>query len=291
MNLNPDTYKFLLDDIPVDTSGHWSGWDWKAVSPWNSYDFARLEEYRDSIVVAYRLYNRIGLEHCRRILEGASREAKILDEGGGTGRKAIPLALDGFTRITLLDIAPEWLRLAQEKARRDRVEDRLSFIEGDILDLSCLQEENFDFVFAMGGVASYCGDTGKALKEIFRVLKPGGRFLCDGIHNRTAALHMSILKGQLEEAERLARNIKNNSGINTNDVSPEELDRLAHGAGFDNIGIYSEFAFVPDDSIMIGPDTERWERLTLELEMKYYKDPRFLGTGMLMVEGTKQSLF
>ncbi|MCP4592868.1 MAG: hypothetical protein GY842_19200, partial [bacterium] len=105
MSHNEEDYAYLLDGLSVDTSGCWTEWDWKQAGAWESYDFARLEEYRDAVVVAYRLYNRIGLEHVRRMLDGAPHDARLLDAGGGTGRKAIPLALDGFTNITMLDVA------------------------------------------------------------------------------------------------------------------------------------------------------------------------------------------
>ena len=101
---NGSAYAHLIEGLPVDTSGHWMEWEWDRTSPGTSYDRARLEEYRDSVIVAYRLYNRIGLEHIRRMLAAAPHDAGLLDAGGGTGRKAIPLAQDGFTDITVLDI-------------------------------------------------------------------------------------------------------------------------------------------------------------------------------------------
>ena len=52
-----------------------------------------------------------------------------------------------------------------------------------------------------------------------------------------------------------------------------DVARTAHAAG--------------NDTIRIGPDTERWERAILELEMRYYDDPRFLGVGGLMLRATK----
>ena len=115
--MHESDYAALLQGLEVDTSGHWREWDWRRVGSFTTYDHARLQEYRDSVVVAYRLYNRIGLEHLRRMLAGASHDVRLLDAGGGTGRKAIPLAQEGFTDITVLDHAPEWLRLADEKAR------------------------------------------------------------------------------------------------------------------------------------------------------------------------------
>ena len=60
-------YTYLIEGLSVDTSGLWEQWEWSKTSPWTSYDCARLEEYRDSVIIAYRLYNRIGLEHARQV--------------------------------------------------------------------------------------------------------------------------------------------------------------------------------------------------------------------------------
>src|SRR5512137_2098473 len=151
-------YAYLLEGLSIDTRGPWQEWEWRKAGKWTGYDYARLEEYRDEVVVAFRLYNRIGLEHARRMLADAPRTEKILDAGGGTGRKAIPLALQGFEDITLLDIAPGWLKLARQKAIKAGVEARISLLTGDIRRMDVFPKNQFDHVIAMGGAVSYCGD-------------------------------------------------------------------------------------------------------------------------------------
>ncbi len=144
------TCAHLIKDLYIDVSGHWTEWDWQSVGAFSTYEHARLQEYRDSVIVAYRLYNRIGLEHLRRLLHAA----RLLDVGGGTGRKAIPLAQQGFEHITVLDHAPEWLRLADEKANQANVRHRLKLLEGDVRHMQALDDGSFDYVFALGGVLS-----------------------------------------------------------------------------------------------------------------------------------------
>jgi ubiquinone/menaquinone biosynthesis C-methylase UbiE len=278
-------YTHLIEGLSVDTSGHWAQWEWDRVRPWTSYDMARLEEYRDSVIVAYRLYNRIGLEHIRQMLAAAPHNAKLLDAGGGTGRKAIPLAQDGFTDITILDIAPEWMRLADEKARKAGVRDKLKLVEGNILDMRDFADGSFDYVFAMGGVVSDCGDSQKAVCEMARVLKLGGELLADGIHSRFLSMHYAARLGNLDALEELAHppDVPQHSSV----LLPEELEELAHQAGLTDVRVGAEYIFEPDNEIRIGPDTERWEKVLLELEMRYYNDPRFLGTAGLMLRATK----
>jgi hypothetical protein len=45
--------------------------------------------------------------------------------------------------------------------------------------------------------------------------------------------------------------------------------------------------FVPDDSLRLGPDTERWERVVLTLERRYCLDPRFQGVAGLALRARK----
>ena len=81
-------FAHLIEGLEVDVSGPWTDWEWAGVRPVTSYEHACLEEYRDSVVVAYRLYNRIGLEHARRqpqdadLVTGSHR-----DEHGDTIRR------------------------------------------------------------------------------------------------------------------------------------------------------------------------------------------------------------
>jgi ubiquinone/menaquinone biosynthesis C-methylase UbiE len=279
------SYAHLLKGLAVDTSGHWTEWDWKQVSPMTSYDHARLEEYRDSVIVAYRLYNRIGLEHLKRLLTEVSRDVKILDAGGGTGRKATPLAEEGFEHITILDHAPEWLRLAEEKTKAAGLLDKLEFVVGDVCDMPQIEDASFDYVFAMGGVISYCGDPAAAIREMSRVLKRGGKLVADGIHNRLGSLHLLSHMGSLESLEEMVYNPEGKSRIAT--LMPEELEEMAAAAGLKKAKAWPEFMFLPDEGIRIGKDTQRWERVVLELEMEHYDDPRFLGAGMLILYAEK----
>jgi ubiquinone/menaquinone biosynthesis C-methylase UbiE len=251
--MNPEaSYAHLLEGLAVDISGHWTEWDWKQIAPMTSYDHARLEEYRDSVIVAYRLYNRIGLEHLKRLLAEAPRDAKILDAGGGTGRKAIPLAGEGFKHITILDHAPGWLRLAEEKAKAAGLLENLKFVVGDVRDMPQIEDESFDYVFAMGGVVSYCGDPAAAIKEMSRVLKKGGKLVADGIHNRLGSLHLLSNMGSLENLEEMAYNPEGKSRIAT--LMPEGLEEMAVAAGLKKAKVWSEFMFLPDEGIRIGKE-------------------------------------
>jgi ubiquinone/menaquinone biosynthesis C-methylase UbiE len=279
-------FAYLLKGLSIDTRGAWQEWEWRKAGKWTGYNYARLEEYRDEVIVAYRLYNRIGLEHARRMLAKAPHTARILDAGGGTGRKAVPLALDGFEDITLLDIAPGWLKLAREKAVRAGVEERIHLLTGDIRKMDVFPKNQFDYVLALGGAVTYCGDPERALGEMSRVLKPGGELLADGIHSRFGSLRYAARAGDLETFEQLADPAQNSREMPV--LLPEELEKLAKKAGLVDIHVWSEFLFEPDDRLRVGPESERWEETILKLEMRYYADPRFLGGTGLVLRASKE---
>ena len=74
----------------------------------------------------------------------------ILDAGGGLGRYTIELAKRGYD-LTLLDLAPEMLKMAERKIRRAGVKKSIKqIVEGSVEDLSMFCDETFDAVLCLG---------------------------------------------------------------------------------------------------------------------------------------------
>jgi SAM-dependent methyltransferase len=98
-----------------------------------------------------------------RNLEGVKT---ILEIGGATGVFSIPLARRGF-EVTHLDLSPEMLAIAQEKARDVP---RIEFIEGRASDLAQFSDRYFDLVLNMDGAVSFSGSKAvMAIQETCRV--------------------------------------------------------------------------------------------------------------------------
>jgi SAM-dependent methyltransferase len=157
-------------------------------------------------------------------------------------------------------------------------------MEGDICDMRAFFDGSFDHVFALGGVVSYCGDPEAAVREMARVLKPGGGLLADGIHSPFGHMRFAARTGDLAALEKGTHPSGTPSRIPV--VWPEELADWAHQAGLTDVRVWSEFVFEVNDDIRLGPETKRWEKIVLELETRYHDDPRFLGAGMLMLRAT-----
>ncbi|ACA20518.1 ubiquinone/menaquinone biosynthesis methyltransferase [Methylobacterium sp. 4-46] len=105
------------------------------------------------------------------------RPFRLLDVAGGTGDIAFR-ALDAGgpdTQVTVLDINDAMLSVGRERAG-GRFEGRIAFVAGNAEALP-LPDDAFDAYTIAFGIRNV-PRIPLALAEAFRVLKPGGRFLC-----------------------------------------------------------------------------------------------------------------
>lgn len=102
----------------------------------------------------------------------------ILDVAGGTGdiafRIADRVAPKGDADITVCDINPDML--AQGKRRPEALTRKLTWLCGDAENLPVESDSRDAYTIAFG--IRNTTRLEKALSEAYRVLKPGGRFLC-----------------------------------------------------------------------------------------------------------------
>jgi demethylmenaquinone methyltransferase / 2-methoxy-6-polyprenyl-1,4-benzoquinol methylase len=102
---------------------------------------------------------------------------KLLDVAGGTGDiafRAASVAGAGFS-ATVCDINSDMLEVGRARATRD-LEDRVTFVEGNAEALA-FSDRSFDAYSIAFGIRNV-PRIDLALREAFRVLRPGGRFLC-----------------------------------------------------------------------------------------------------------------
>jgi demethylmenaquinone methyltransferase/2-methoxy-6-polyprenyl-1,4-benzoquinol methylase len=103
---------------------------------------------------------------------------RLLDLAGGTGDiafRAAQAAGTGF-RAVVCDINAEMLGVGRERAASNHLDDRVSFVEGNAESLA-FADKSFDGCTIAFGIRNV-PRIDAALREIHRVLKPGGRFLC-----------------------------------------------------------------------------------------------------------------
>ena len=106
-------------------------------------------------------------------------EDEILDLCCGQGRHSLELARSGFKRVEGLDRSHYLIQKAKTQAKKEGL--ALKFREGDARRLS-YPPDSFDVVMLLGNSFGYfetVQDDLRVLKEIFRILKPWGRFMID----------------------------------------------------------------------------------------------------------------
>jgi demethylmenaquinone methyltransferase / 2-methoxy-6-polyprenyl-1,4-benzoquinol methylase len=103
---------------------------------------------------------------------------KALDVAGGTGDIAFRIfeASGGNADVTVLDINSSMLEVGQDRAIKKGLGERISFVEANAEKLP-FADKTFDAYTIAFGIRNV-PRIDVALSEAFRVLKPGGRFLC-----------------------------------------------------------------------------------------------------------------
>jgi demethylmenaquinone methyltransferase/2-methoxy-6-polyprenyl-1,4-benzoquinol methylase len=102
----------------------------------------------------------------------------LLDVAGGTGDIAFRAAKgagSGF-HATVCDINSDMLAVGRERAIARQLEDRVEFVEGNAEALA-FPDRHFDAYTIAFGIRNV-PLIDQALREAFRVLRPGSRFLC-----------------------------------------------------------------------------------------------------------------
>lgn len=148
----------------------------------------------------------------------------VLEVGCGTGRTACHLAKQG-ARVTAVDINPIMLRKASWRAAQEGV--AVELVRGDACALP-FPDDRFDVVLVES--VSVFVDTPAALREYYRVLKPGGK-LYDRENIATAPLTADAAAAvrAFFGVERL--------------LTPLEWDSLLRRAGFKGVSIWGPFRY------------------------------------------------
>jgi arsenite methyltransferase len=157
----------------------------------------------------------------------------VLDVGCGTGRLALhvarALALSGS--VTGLDPSPHRIRLAGEKREAEGIPNA-SFAPGYGEDLSSLPDSGFDAVY-YSAVFHWIGDKKAALREAYRVLKPGGTVgIYTGCRGDRSSTMGSLRQAAFEHGSSWPHRTESSAGMW---LTKAELEALLAEAGFADI--------------------------------------------------------
>ncbi|MBN1381524.1 MAG: ubiquinone/menaquinone biosynthesis methyltransferase [Deltaproteobacteria bacterium] len=173
-----------------------------------------------------------------------SRPQKVLDVGCGTGDLTIRIAQSAQENITVsgYDFSRPMLDIAERKARKCIARERISFIHGDAAGMP-FRDATFDCIgisFALRNLLFENPSAHQYLCEIFRVLKPGGKFLSvDSSQPQNKIIrwldHLYLCTyvytiGMVISGDRCAYKYLTRSAMNFD--SPEQLEKRFLAAGF-----------------------------------------------------------
>jgi len=135
--------------------------------------FSRTAEKYDSFAGDHphltRMRNKV-YDHISLLLP---RGSQILELNAGTGTDAVALAQRGY-RIHATDIASGMLGRAREKVEQLRLGEQITIQQCSFTELSQIQGAPFDAVFSDLGGLNCIPDLTPVIRELPRVLKPGG---------------------------------------------------------------------------------------------------------------------
>ena len=152
---------------------------------------------------------------------------QVLDVGSGPGHQAFEIAqaLGPNGRIEGVDSGESAVETGR---RRCAGLQNASFTLGNAYDLPC-ENEVFDVIMS-SQVFEYLDDVPRALREMFRVLKSGGRVLIHGTGWGALLWHS-------RDRERMARILEIWDGHLADPMMPETMARKLRDAGFANVQV------------------------------------------------------
>ncbi|MBN1823427.1 MAG: methyltransferase domain-containing protein [Endomicrobiales bacterium] len=118
---------------------------------------------------------------------GVRKNDKVLDIGCGTGLLSMRFLRQADCLVTAVDSSNEMVRLFKEKIGKARLENSIRLEKQEADDLK-FKDGSFD-IAASTMVLHHLADKGKALKRIFRVLKPGGKFVIGELNLDSTGSH------------------------------------------------------------------------------------------------------
>lgn len=141
--------------------------------------------YFNSVARKYDMMNTLlsfGIHHIwKRIavrMLGLNSGDRVLDVCGGTGDLAILAAgaVNPEGHVTLYDFSSAMIKAGRSKKNNVPARKRIQYIQGDVQYIS-YQDECFDAAMVGFGIRNVI-DMKKGFKEMYRVLKPGGKMMC-----------------------------------------------------------------------------------------------------------------
>lgn len=241
----------------------------------------------------------------RHIPKNASKKSTILDAGGGTGRWIIKLSNIYKSRFILYDLSEDMLTVAEQNMERAGLKNRVKIILGDITNMLSVKSDSVDYIISIYNPISFVSREGKAISEMFRVLKKNGILFIMGQGYYNAIY--SKINNYFAPPKELGE-LKNKEAVRWNAHVPllkvfskESLEGLLKDAGFHDIISYGIPVFVQPGPEDFDPKNKQKSRISeklekypeffkkvFETEMEFNSRPEVINRGMNIISVAKK---
>ncbi len=261
--------------------------------------YAKTVDKAAGVSAFWRLSDEIIIEIIKReIAPYCTNSSLTMDAGGGTGRWAIKLSGVLKGKLVVFDRSKDMLEKALKNIGKSNVSDRISIVEGDLTQMYDFPDNSVDNIVSIYSPLSFIYEQDKAAKELFRILKPGGRMLImsHGYHNALAS-KINNYRAGAEELQKLANKQMVKWAPHVPELvthSKESIEKLFSDVGFHIQKTYGVPVFVQPGPEDFDPENEKKSAVSeylenpdvfksvFEIEMIFNADETVANRGMNM---------
>ncbi len=201
----------------------------------------------------------------------------IIDLGCGTGKWGLKMARSGY-EVTCLDISYKMVDVVRRKASELGLEEKVTCLRADLMDLSELPGAHFALATAFGEPLCSVNSPERALKQIRRLLKADG-LLIGTIDNRLAGMDFYLERGDLDGLEKFIKTGRTHwltkskaEQFELHTQTPKQWTRLLSSAGFEVVELLGKTVLPLRRYREFLEDKSRFRKL-LALEKRLARDP------------------
>jgi ubiquinone/menaquinone biosynthesis C-methylase UbiE len=198
------------------------------------------------------------------------KEATIFDAGGGTGRWVCMLSDYYKSNFIVYDLSEDMLDVARKNIAKRNLEKRVAIINGDLANIDKIDDGSVDFIISIYSPISFITEKEKTAKELFRILRKGGKIIIMG-HSYFNAIGSKIndyiapkeelLKLEEESVVKWAPYVPE-----LNVFSKESMEKLLKDGGFIIKKTYGVPSFVRPGPEDWDPENKQKSKISLALE-------------------------